>query len=149
MDHSQIVAEGRAQAVREMGELVAARLEVIVLRAPTPAMIMVSRVDPLQRTPFSRGAAYATECEVEVDGRHGYGCFLDANEERALYGAIVDGVVGTGHPLAAEIAPLLEAEEAHIRERWRKEGKAAAPAKIDSAWDWPNRRVSADQRQGW
>jgi alpha-D-ribose 1-methylphosphonate 5-triphosphate synthase subunit PhnG len=131
MDYSQIVAEGSAQAVQEMGEFVGARLEVIVLRAPKPAMVMVRHVDPLQRAPFYLGEAYVTECEVEVDGRHGYGCCLGRSEERALCAAIVDAVVGTGHPVAAELAPLLEAEKARIRERRRQDGKAPATTTVD------------------
>jgi alpha-D-ribose 1-methylphosphonate 5-triphosphate synthase subunit PhnG len=133
MDHSQIVAEGSAEAVRAMGALIADRLEVIVLRAPKPAMVMVKHVDPLQNTPYFLGEAYVTECEVEVDGRHGYACCLGRSEERALSGAIVDAVAGTGHPLAAELSPLLTAEELRIRDRWRQEAKAAAMTKVDFA----------------
>jgi alpha-D-ribose 1-methylphosphonate 5-triphosphate synthase subunit PhnG len=131
MDHSRVTAEGSADAVRFLGEFVAARLPVKVLRTPAAIMTMVTHVDPLLGVPFSLGEAFATECEVEVDGRLGYGCCLGRSEERALCAAIVDAIVGTGHPLAASLLPLLEAEEARIRVRWKREEKAAAMTKVD------------------
>jgi phosphonate C-P lyase system protein PhnG len=121
MEYSRIMAEGSERAVQEMSELVAARLEVIVLRAPRPARVTPEHADDVQSAPSSLDGAYVTECEVEVDGRHGYGCCQGRREDRTLSAAIVDAVVGSGHPLAAELAPLLKAEEARIRERRRGE----------------------------
>src|SRR5271157_382252 len=94
MEHSEIIAEGGDDALREIAELIVKRLPVKVLKPPAPGMVMVRQVDPLENVLFLLGETYVTECEVEVDGRLGYGCVLGAGEERALCGAMVDAVIG-------------------------------------------------------
>jgi len=131
MDHSEIVAEGSDEALREIADLIVGRLPVKVLKAPAPGMVMVRQVDPLENAFFLLGETYVTECEVEVDGRLGYGCVLGAGEERALCGAMVDAVIGGTHAFAAEIQPLLDAEERRIRGRWEAESTAVASTRVN------------------
>ena len=68
MEHSEIVAEGGEEALREIAELIVNRLPVKVLKPPAPGMVMVRQVDPLENVFFLLGETYVTECEVEVDG---------------------------------------------------------------------------------
>ncbi len=130
MEYSQIAAEGRAEAVREIAQAIVDRLPVRMLKPPSAGMVMVRQIDPLENIPFLLGEAYVTECEVEVDGSAGYGCVLGSDEERALCSALLDAVVGGGHPKASEITPLLEAEEKRIRQRWDAESTAAASTRV-------------------
>ena len=130
MDYAEIVAEGEVQAVIAALEAVMNALTVKMIRAPAPAMVMVKRVDPVQRTPFYLGEAYVMECEVEVDGFRGYGCVLGESEERALCAAIADAVIAGGHPNAAEMMALLESEAARIEERWEAESRAVASTRV-------------------
>jgi len=130
MDHSEIVAEASPEAVREIAELIADRLPVRVLKSPSPGMVMVRQAEPLENIYFLLGETFVTECEVEVDGRLGYGCILGSEEERALCGAMVDAVIGCGHPFAAEVTPLLEAERQRIEARWDLESKAVASTRV-------------------
>jgi len=131
MHYSQIAAEGNADALRAIAETITNRLSVRVLRSPSPGMVMVRQVDPLENITFLLGEAYVTECEVEVDGEPGYGCVLGADDERALSSALLDAVVGGAHAMVSEIAPLLDAEEARIRGRWEAESKAAATTRVN------------------
>ena len=130
MEYSQIAAEGGAEEVREIAQAIADRLPVRMLKPPSAGMVMVRQVDPLENIPFLLGEAYVTECEVEVDGLAGYGCVLGSDEERALCSALLDAVIGGGHPRAGQIAPLLEAEETRIRHRWETESAAAASTRV-------------------
>ncbi len=130
MDYSEIAAEASAEAVRRIAEAVVNQLPVRILKSPSPGMVMVRQVDPLENIIFHLGEAYVTECEVEVDGLPGYGCVLGSGEDRALCSALLDAVIGGGHAATAEIAPLLEAEEKRIRERWDTESKAAATTRV-------------------
>lgn len=130
MDHSEIVAEASPEAVREIAEFIANRLPVKVLRPPSPGMVMVRHAEPLENIFFLLGETYVTECEVEVDGQLGYGCILGSGEERALCGALVDAVMGGRHPFAAEVAPLLEAEQRRIEARWEAESRAVASTRV-------------------
>ena len=130
MDYSEIAAEASADAIREIAEAVLNRLPVRILKSPSPGMVMVRQVDPLENILFNLGEAYVTECEVEVDGLPGYGCVLGSGEDRALCSALLDAVIGGGHAAAAEITPLLEAEQRRIGERWDKESKAATTTRV-------------------
>ncbi len=131
MEHSEIIAEGGDEALREIAELIVNRLPVKVLKPPAPGMVMVRQVDPLENVFFLLGETYVTECEVEVDGRLGYGCVLGSGEERALCGALVDAVIGGAHTIAAEVQPLLDAEERNIRARWDAESTAVASTRVN------------------
>jgi len=144
MDYSEIVAEASVEATREMADRVAQLLPVKVLRPPAPGMVMVRHADPLENTLFFLGEAYVLECEVEVDGLLGYGCTLGANaaagangngapgadDVRALCAALVDAVVGGGHPLASELERLLQAEAARITARREEEARATASTRV-------------------
>ena len=131
MDHSQIAAEAELEALENVAAFIADRHSVRVLRAPTPGMVMVRHVDPLEGTPFYLGEAYVTECEVEVDGRLGYGCCLGSGDQRALYAARVDAVMGAGHSEAASLRALLQEEQDRISMRRRQEAAAAAGTRVD------------------
>ncbi|HET6487719.1 MAG TPA: phosphonate C-P lyase system protein PhnG [Spirochaetia bacterium] len=141
MDYSEIVAEASVEAAREMADWVVRLLPVKVLRPPSPGMVMVRHVDPLENTLFLLGEAYVLECEVEVDGLLGYGCTLgsggvgaqsspNADDERALCAALVDAVVGGQHRLASELLPLLQAEAARIAARREEEARATASTRV-------------------
>ncbi len=130
MHHSEIVAEGSLESITAIAEAIANALPVRVLKPPVPGMVMVRHVDPLENTLFLLGEAFVTECEVEVDGLLGYGCVLGRGDERALCAALVDAVIGGAHAFAAEVLPLLEAEQARIETGRDLESRAAASTRV-------------------
>jgi alpha-D-ribose 1-methylphosphonate 5-triphosphate synthase subunit PhnG len=130
LEHSEIVAEASPEAMREIAELIANRLPVKVLKQPSPGMVMVRHAEPLENMYFLLGETFVTECEVEVDGLLGYGCVLGSSEERALCGAMVDAVMGGGHPFAGEVLPLLKAEQQKIEARREVESRAIASTRV-------------------
>lgn len=142
MDYSEIIAEACPDALHEIADLIVNRLEVRVLKPPSPGMVMVRHSDPLENTLFLLGETFVTECEVEVDGRLGYGCVLGSGEERALCGALVDAVLGGDttardsgasggdHPIGPEIRHLLETERLRIEARWEAESRAVASTHV-------------------
>lgn len=144
MHYSEIVAEGSLDALKAIADEIAMRLSVRVLKAPAPGMVMVRHVDPLETTRFLLGEVFVTECEVEVDGRLGYGCVAGLAEERALCGALVDAVFGgisardsaaprgpVSHTIALDLEPLLDAERVRIEARWDAEGRAVASTRVN------------------
>jgi alpha-D-ribose 1-methylphosphonate 5-triphosphate synthase subunit PhnG len=130
-DPGEVTAEGELAAVRALAEEVAGQLPVQVLKAPAPAMVMVRHTDPLENTAFYLGEVYVTECEVDVDGRLGYGCVLGSSEERALCAAIVDAVVGSGHPFADRLQAALEQERARLAAERQGEARALGGTRVD------------------
>jgi phosphonate C-P lyase system protein PhnG len=149
LDYSEIIAEACTDALREIADLIINRLEVRVLKPPSPGMVMVRHSDPLENTLFLLGETFVTECEVDVDGRLGYGCVLGSGEERALCGALVDAVLGGdtpardsgasggnqsasggNHAIVSEIKHLLEAERLRIETRWEAESRAVASTRV-------------------
>ena len=122
-------------ALQEIADLIVNRSDVRLLKPPSPGMVMVRHSDPLENTLFLLGETFVTECEVEVDGRLGYGCVLGSVEERALCGALVDAVLGGGtsaadHPLKSGIESLLEVERLRIQARWEAESRAVASTRV-------------------
>ena len=89
MEYSEIAAEASPEAVRDIIQAILDRVEVKIVRPPSPAMVMVRQVDPLENIPFLLGEAFVTECEVAVDDCRGYGCVLGASDERALLSALL------------------------------------------------------------
>jgi alpha-D-ribose 1-methylphosphonate 5-triphosphate synthase subunit PhnG len=131
MDYSGIVAGASPAAVRAIAEAVLNQSQVNILKPPSPAMVMVRHTDPLENTLFLLGEAYVIECEVEVDGRLGYGRVLGSGEERALCGALVDAIMGGGHPLHDRIEALLAAEARRLDAREQAESRAVAATRVD------------------
>ena len=144
MDYSEIVAEASPDALQGIADVIVNRLEVRILKAPSPGMVMVRHSDPLENTLFLLGETFVTECEVEVDGLLGYGCVLGSGEERALCGALVDAVLGGDtsasdgdqsalsgdQAVGSEIKHLLEAERLRIEARWEAESRAVASTRV-------------------
>ena len=131
MEYTQIVAEADLDALEAAAALIAERCSVRVLKAPTPGMVMVRHVDPLEGTPFYLGEVYVTECEVEVDGSLGYGCCLGSSSRRGLFAAMVDAVLSGSHPVADPVRVLLEEEQERIRSRRRLAASAVARTRVD------------------
>lgn len=131
MDYSMVVASGRLAVLKQVAELITDRLVCKVITHPSPGMIMIKHTDPLEGTPFFLGEAFATQCEVETGGNMGYGCVLGDEPERALYGAIIDSVLGNGLDISGEIIPDLEAEKKYILDKWSEESKLVSKTKVD------------------
>jgi alpha-D-ribose 1-methylphosphonate 5-triphosphate synthase subunit PhnG len=131
LHYSEVCAEGGLEALRELADAIVEQADVRVLREPRAGMVMVRHVDPLEHTAFYMGEAHVTECEVEVDGRLGYGCVLGSGEDRAFYAALVDAVMASGGPLRAEVeAKLKQPAEAIMRAR-QDESRLAASTRVD------------------
>jgi len=129
-NYSEIASEAGPEAVRRIAELISGRLPVKILRAPSPAMVMMRQVDPLENTIFNLGEMYVMECEVEVDGHPGYGCVLGPADDRSLCGALLDAVYSAGLPIAAELEPFLEEEAKRIAAEREKESRAVATTRV-------------------
>ena len=65
-----------------------------------------------------------------MDGARGYFCCLGVSEERALYGAIIDAVVGSGHPRAETIRGELDREGERIEAQWPAQSAAVAATRV-------------------
>ena len=131
MDYTQVVAEGRIEKLKEIAENIVDNAACKVIKSPAPGMIMLKEVDPLEKTPFYLGEAFVTECEVQVDSGLGYSCVLGENIERALYGGIIDAVIGNKHKLAEITITKLSDEEGYIREKLIQESKEISKTKVN------------------
>lgn len=117
MHHSQIIAEGRIDKLKEITNLIVADSPCRLVSEPAPGMIMVRHDDPVENTPFYIGEVYVTSCEVEVYSTLGYGCVVGDDLERSFYGAVIDAAIGSGNRIIDEIEPLLQSEGQYIRQK--------------------------------
>lgn len=131
MDYFKIVAEGRLEKLEVVAQRIVNEFECKVVSSPSPGMIMLKHVDPIDKTQFYLGEAFVTECEVEVSGKLGYGCVLGDEPERALYGAIIDSTLGNGCDIPVEAKELLESEMQHIRNEQVKEKNRVLSTKVN------------------
>lgn len=131
MSYTEVVAEGDINAIKEIAGMIVDRLPCRVVSEPSAGMVMVKHADPLEYTPFYMGEAFVMQCEVVVDERPGYGCVLGAEPERALCGAIIDAVLGTGHRLSDLISGYVAKEAAAIRDRREAEDRLIAGTRVN------------------
>lgn len=131
MELSQIIAEGEISQLKTIAELIVDTLPCKVITQPAPGMVMIKHVDPLEKDPFYLGEAFVTQCEVEIEGNLGYSCVLGNDSERALYGAIIDSVLGNSQIVSAKIIPLLKSEEENILARLTFENKKISQTRVN------------------
>ena len=131
MHYSQVVAEGRLEKLKEITEKIVAEFQCKIIQHPSPGMVMVKHIDPIEKTPFYLGEAYVTQCEIEVEGKLGYGCVLGNEPERAIYGAIIDASLGNGMVVPQEVGLMLDDEAKCIRQRWSCESKHISKTKVN------------------
>jgi alpha-D-ribose 1-methylphosphonate 5-triphosphate synthase subunit PhnG len=132
--YSRVAAQGDLEDLKTIAESVVESASVRVVSPPSGGMVMVRHVDPLQHTPFYLGEAQVTECEVEVDGALGYGCVLAGSDERALYAAIIDAVLGASVPnpvLRDSVARAISAVGDDLRRRRDEESARTAATRVD------------------
>ncbi len=131
MNYSQVTAEGRLEKLKEMAEGIVIELPCQIIQNPSPGMVMVKHIDPIEKTPFYLGEAFVTQCEVEIGGSLGYGCVLGDEPERALYGAILDAVLGNGIAVPEKVKRLLEEEADEIQQGWSSESRQISRTKVN------------------
>ncbi|MBZ4653818.1 MAG: phosphonate lyase system protein PhnG [Peptococcaceae bacterium] len=131
MDYSLIVATGDLEKLKAIAEFIVESHPFKITTEPSPGMVMIRVIDPLEKTPFYLGEAFVTQCEVEIDGNLGYGCVMGYEEERALYGAILDAIMGNDHELASKVRPMLALVEKEILQRYEKETKKVARTRVN------------------
>lgn len=131
MHYSQVVAEGRIEKLKDIAEKIVAVFPCRIISHPSPGMIMVKHIDPIEKTPFYLGEAFVTQCEVEIDEKMGYGCVLGDQPERAVYGAIIDAGLGNGMNVPGEVRSMLDEEAIYISNRWRCESGQISKTKVN------------------
>lgn len=131
MDYSHVAAEGRLEKLRDIAEKIVALFPCRVISHPSPGMVMVRHLDPIEKTPFYLGEAFVTQCEVELDGNLGYGCVLGNEPERAVYGAIIDAGFGNDMNIPGEVKRMLDVEAEYINEKRNIENRQIAGTKVN------------------
>ncbi|MCX7709161.1 MAG: phosphonate C-P lyase system protein PhnG [Clostridia bacterium] len=131
MHYSQVIAEGRIEKLRDIADTIVNHVPCRIISNPSPGMVMVKHTDPLEKTPFYLGEAFVTQCEAEVDGCMGYGCVLGDEPERAVFGAIIDAVLGNKNRMAPSVNPMIEEEARFIKDQWTRESRQISKTKVN------------------
>jgi alpha-D-ribose 1-methylphosphonate 5-triphosphate synthase subunit PhnG len=107
---------------------------VTVVRHPAVCMTMVQAEDSVEGQPFYLGEALTTECELQVDGRVGYGLCLGDEPLRCYCIAFVDAILlsgDRGFARVARVEDFLERQGAAIASRERLEFNHIQRTKVD------------------
>jgi len=99
-------------------------VEVRVLQAPTPQLIMQQVIDPVDHQPFNLGEVLVTAAEVELRETKGFAMRPGKAEKPALSGAVVDAAVESDHPHTdAMVRSLSQAAAERSRDRRKRWGQ--------------------------
>ncbi len=104
---------------------------VTVRKSPSICLAMVPAQDSLEAQTFYLGEALTTECEVEVDGRHGFGLCLGEEPVRAYCLAVLDAFLFGGVPVPAQVERFLREQERLVAKRDQDEFDLILQTQVD------------------
>jgi phosphonate C-P lyase system protein PhnG len=81
--------------------------QIEIRKNPSVCLAMIPAEDSLEKQKFYLGEALATECEVAVKGRPGFGLCLGEEPVRAYCLAVVDSLLHGDGPAPSEIDAFL------------------------------------------
>lgn len=119
--------EALAEFVRELEQ----EYNVTVVRQPAVCMTMVQAEDSVEGQPFYLGEALTTECELQVDGRSGYGLCLGDEPLRCYCIAFVDALLLSPDGSLARVEAFLDRQGRLIAERQQLEYNHIQRTKVD------------------
>lgn len=131
MNYIYVVAEGRIEKLKEIAEKIVEKMPCKIISQPSPGMIMIKNIDPLEKTYFYMGEAFVTKCEVEVGGNMGFGCVIGDEPERAIYGAIIDAVIDKDFDGKEQIQKMLSDEDSYLNQEWDKYYSQVSKTKVN------------------
>jgi phosphonate C-P lyase system protein PhnG len=98
---------------------------------PSVCLAMIPAEDSLEGQKFYLGEALATECEVEVDGREGFGLCLGDEPSRAYSIAVVDALLHGGGAVPVEIETFLRKQSQAVARRDQNEFDLILQTQVD------------------
>jgi alpha-D-ribose 1-methylphosphonate 5-triphosphate synthase subunit PhnG len=119
--------EALATFVRELEQ----EYKITAVRQPAVCMTMVQAEDSVEGQPFYLGEALTTECELQVDGRAGYGLCLGDEPLRCYCIAFVDALLLSPDRNAVRVEAFLDQQDRAIAERQQVEYNHIQRTKVD------------------
>jgi alpha-D-ribose 1-methylphosphonate 5-triphosphate synthase subunit PhnG len=105
--------------------------QVNVKKSPSICLAMVPAQDSLEAQKFYLGEALATECEVEVDGHHGFGLCLGEEPARAYCLAVLDALIFGGATVPSNVQAFLREQERVVAKRDQDEFDLILQTQVD------------------
>jgi alpha-D-ribose 1-methylphosphonate 5-triphosphate synthase subunit PhnG len=102
-----------------------------IQKAPSVCLTMIPAEDSLEKQKFFLGEALATECEVLVDGLHGFGLCLGDEPVRAYCIAVIDALLHGGRPAPAEVSALIREQGEAVARRDKNEYDLVLQTQVD------------------
>ncbi len=105
---------------------------VEVRKAPSVCLTMIPAEDSLEKQKFYLGEALTTECEVDVDGRAGFGLCLGEEPIRAYCIAVMDALLhGGAEQVPAEVDTFLQEQGRLVAKRDQDEFDLILQTQVD------------------
>jgi len=105
--------------------------QVSVRKSPSICLAMIPAQDSLEAQKFYLGEALATECEVEVDGRQGFGLCLGEEPVRAYCLAVLDALLYGGAAVPSQVEAFLREQEGLVARRDQDEFDLILQTQVD------------------
>lgn len=130
----EILSQADVEPIHLLAEAVLAEdggFPVDVTSPPRPGVLMLRMREPVQGVVFNAGEVLVTEAAVTVGGEPGHGVRMGRAPETALAAAILDAALAAGHPLAPQIAAVLDEQAAIIAGRDAQSWQAVAATRVE------------------
>lgn len=125
-----VLCECDLEHLKELVIQLEADYNVRVTKEPSICLTMVRAEDSLERQEFYLGEALTSECEVDVDGRAGFGLCLGEEPVRCYCIAVLDAFL-QGGPTDSRINDFVEAHDALVSSRNREDYARAMSTRVD------------------
>lgn len=125
-----VLCECDLEPLKELVLGLEADYTVRVTKEPSICLTMVRAEDSLERQEFYLGEALTSECEVDVDGRAGFGLCLGEEPERCYCIAVLDAFL-QGGLTDPRIDAFVEAHDAQVSSRDREDYARALSTRVD------------------
>lgn len=104
----QAISLSETESLVTIADEILGTIEIEVVRGPTVGLLMVRVEEPSARLPFNFAEVTVSEAEVLAGGKRGYAMVMGREPEKALAGAIIDGAIEAGHPVASMVQRTLQ-----------------------------------------
>lgn len=99
----------------------------VLIRAPEVGLVVLTVVEPVERTRFHLGEVLVTQAEVEHRGARGWSMRLGEDPAGTLAAAICDAEVAAAGPFTDRVQALCEATESALADERAREWRELAP----------------------
>jgi phosphonate C-P lyase system protein PhnG len=129
--YDKTLCECDLEPLQLLVEQMEGRHAIQILKHPSVCLAMIPAEDSLERQEFYLGEALATDCEVLVDEKPGYGLCLGDEATRSYCIAVLDALIHADGELPAAVEAFLKEQAEIVAQREQEEYDLILQTQVD------------------